>query len=217
MKNLQGEAFLIAISSLSLAFAGFVGLITAVDKNEKNARFGGSVEYLLENLFLAFFFELLPFPLYYGYNCDRLVWSWSSLFFGILIIFALCRHVFLAVNVWQRGKPPRMKWWLVGMFVGTFIVGIMQLYSFKHPSLWRYATGLIWLLLTACGQCVSSFRSLLYPKPLPKQQTSQRFVEGIYDLIFLPGADALPEPFRQKVAVFVMFIVLTIFVVLASR
>lgn len=168
-ESMQGENFLLTVAVVSLGFAGFVGIIQAFgEENRKTRRDNAGVELILENTAAAFFLGLLPFPLFYGLSSERQSLAISSAVLALASFLIVVRHVHLILYLLGTGDEedkPRMLSWFIPLLLITFALGTLEFYNvFHRQSLWVYTLGLLWFLVVAGGQFVSTFRFLLSTK-----------------------------------------------------
>lgn len=164
-QSIQGESFLLTVVLVSLAFAGFVGIIQASGKDNKDrVQQHAGVEFILENTAAVCFLGLLPFPLFYGLSSEHRVWAISSVLLGIASFVIIVRHGYLIADLLRRNHKPRMLPWLKLILFITLGFGFLEVYNYYKQSLVIYTIGLLWLLVAAGCQFVSSFRFLLSTK-----------------------------------------------------
>lgn len=143
--GLSGESFLLRLSQIGIVFAGFTSLVGAFRQASREwtpTEING-LKLMLEHNLAEVLFALLPFPLFYLFRSEQVVWGIASLF----LVFFLAFEWFIQYRRAQR-VPPRRPPLFWCPFLTSVLFCLIQL---LNVALWRsvsaYALGLLWLLV----------------------------------------------------------------------
>ena len=165
MQKIEGESFLLSVAALALSFAGFSGVIIAFRRRASDwaPQETAGMQFVLQHVFAACFFRLLPFPCFFYLGSAKLVWSICSALLCVFLFVILVLHINKILALRLRGTPPRMEKGLLYIVLPlTTFFSILQAYNFSYgQSLNHYSAGLVWLLTAAGIQFFVFLRCLL--------------------------------------------------------
>lgn len=156
MPPLTGEAFLLCLAQLGLAFGGFAGVIVALrrepDLHWKPKEVAG-IKFIFEHAFGVTLYALLPFPLYYWLAWEQRVWEIGDTLFAIFLALLLFSQFLKRMDLTKVGdRPSHPKLLTCAYVIPTAALCLIEsVKACKGSSLW-YAIGLIYVLVQAVIQ-----------------------------------------------------------------
>ena len=150
---MEGSEALIVIAEVSVALAGFAGIVAVFRQGEVAAwpsielfRFRFMVEVSLFTLLASTF----PFVFFYLSVPDPHIWALSSGLFSIVAASYIALAVVRIRRLDSSGRGGMSRGWTVAYLLGTLLVGATQavnaLAVFRAPTFGLYLVGPEWLL-----------------------------------------------------------------------
>ena len=143
---MAGSLFLISIAILGVGLTGFAGLLGLVRRPGADTDLtAGDLRVVHLFSVAAVLFALMPFPLYYAFGAESVVWRAGSGLLGLFLVFMI------GFNLRKmRIAQPRWPKVMTGLLALSALVLLAEgLNTVWWGSLAGYAWGLLWLLLLA--------------------------------------------------------------------
>jgi hypothetical protein len=150
-----GEVFL-TIAKISVAFAGFSGMVTALRKRSNDKWNRGDILrfwQMIEVSLSALIFSLLPFVFYYAKLSSAAIWASCSFLLAFVQSIQLGRAGYRTFRAARNDQTISLRFTTTFLFVGIIIV-VLQLMNTVGIGFYRsvspYLIGLFWQLSLAC-------------------------------------------------------------------
>lgn len=154
---MTGESYFLDIAKISVAIAGFTGVVASV-RHERDAPWTlnelAGLALMLEHSFAAVFFGLLPSLVSFAISDSSTLWLSLSFLLTLFLSYALLVQYKRLIEAMRVGSRPRQFKLLLIEFFGSGVIVLAFLVT--NVLLWQgpaaYAWGCLWLLFAACRQ-----------------------------------------------------------------
>ena len=167
------DQFLLAISGLALALAGFTGVISAFRPTNKEylPQEIEGMKLILHTSFSTTLFSLLPFLTIYSFE-DNMAWGVCKWLLVIVLGWGIYIHSEKIRELKSIKTPARKEKWLIFFLIVTFcMIGWLLLSTLNSNTLNSYIWTLSWMLLMGVSQFfvfVSEFKHIDKPETADK-------------------------------------------------
>ncbi len=153
---MEGADILLLIAEISVAFAGFAGIVTVIGRRAEGdwseadcSRFWQMIEVSM----LALLFSVLPFGFYYGKCPDACTWGTCSLLLAIAGGVQMTRSARHTLKALRSDQSVSVSFTVTYVATGAavLVVQVMNVIGvvFQH-TLGAYLLGVLWQLFLAC-------------------------------------------------------------------
>lgn len=155
---MTGEGFFLDISKIAVTFAGFASVVGALRHPHNEGwtkRDVVGLTFMIEHSAAAIIIGLLPFPVFYYFSDETIVWATCSWLLAGFLIAELLAHIKRIKDISLSGFPPRQ----FGLMISTyFLPSLATTYCLVQNAVsWRRPTILAAAAIVLLFWCFMQF------------------------------------------------------------